>query len=607
MSNFGRIVLQCRDVVLGRATPEDIHASCAVNTFIESDNPVQCRDPRPTDPSYCDTGTNNFIDSDTSCKPVDTTDVNILCAANQFIGALTDGSTCREPRPTDPSYCDTGTNNFIDSDTSCKPVDTTDVNILCAANQFIGALTDGSTCREPRPTDPSYCDTGTNNFIDSDTSCKPVDTTDVHISCDVPSAITTSTTGPCVKCVLLSSGVYHCIEISEVQINTQEFGGQRNPSAAGLTTGHVVAWESFKQVIVHFWGIKAQPYNEDYGKDGSERTVSSFSVLAQKNPASAAQLCGGYVIAWQKFFLDTISYGIKAQPYNEDHTTNGPQFLVNSGTSRDQTNPAIDGVSDNGYVVAWQSSIKKFIPPFFFSFSWGIFAQAYNEDHSPDGPEFKVSSFSSSEEEDPAVAAQRCGGYVIAWQKYHHASGTYTIKAQPYNEDHTTNGPKFLVSSVSSLPQENPAADGLLNCGYIIVWQKYFDSTSSYGIMARVYNKDHSSAIGPFLVNTHWTGNQKNPTVIGLPNGGYMIEWQSFNQETSGSGYGIFARVYNKDHVPAGPEFQVNDHTPNNQAKPSLGISFDGHVVHAWESIGQDSSSYSIHGKFHHHHHHELV
>jgi len=49
MSNIGRIIAQCEDIVLGRSVPADIHPSCAVSTFIEAVDPVVCRAPRTTD------------------------------------------------------------------------------------------------------------------------------------------------------------------------------------------------------------------------------------------------------------------------------------------------------------------------------------------------------------------------------------------------------------------------------------------------------------------------------------------------------------------------------------------------------------------------------
>src|SRR5215212_3119970 len=46
--------------------------------------------------------------------------------------------------------------------------------------------------------------------------------------------------------------------------------------------------------------------------------------------------------------------------------------------------------------------------------------------------------------------------------------------------------------------------------------------------------------------------------------------------------------------VPAGPEFQVNAYTPDNQIYPSVAADADGDFVVAWESEGQDGSGYGV-------------
>ena len=60
---------------------------------------------------------------------------------------------------------------------------------------------------------------------------------------------------------------------------------------------------------------------------------------------------------------------------------------------------------------------------------------------------------------------------------------------------------------------------------------KQEDAGLNYGIFARVYNKDNVPVVPEFLVNNYTLSDQKNPTVTSLPDGKFVIEWQSIEQD----------------------------------------------------------------------------
>ena len=62
-------------------------------------------------------------------------------------------------------------------------------------------------------------------------------------------------------------------------------------------------------------------------------------------------------------------------------------------------------------------------------------------------------------------------------------------------------------------------------------------------------------------INTHTDGDQSNTAVAVLKNGGFVVTWQSQDQEGSESGAGIYAQVFDATGAPSGSEFQVNTYT----------------------------------------------
>ena len=66
--------------------------------------------------------------------------------------------------------------------------------------------------------------------------------------------------------------------------------------------------------------------------------------------------------------------------------------------------------------------------------------------------------------------------------------------------------------------------------------------------------------------------------------------WSSYGQD--GYGAGAFGREFDSSGVPKGSEFQINTHTPSYQGFSSVAVLEDGGYVVTWQSLNQDGSGY---------------
>src|SRR5207237_875124 len=107
------------------------------------------------------------------------------------------------------------------------------------------------------------------------------------------------------------------------------------------------------------------------------------------------------------------------------------------------------------------------------------------------------------------------------------------------------------------------------------------------GIFACLSDPDAGLQLLAFQINQFTTGAQDMPSVAMDARGDFVIAWQSFGQDSSGS-YGIFARRYNAAGKPLGGEFQVNQFVTENQSNSSVAMDARGDFVIAWQSFGQD-------------------
>ena len=156
--------------------------------------------------------------------------------------------------------------------------------------------------------------------------------------------------------------------------------------------------------------------------------------------------------------------------------------------------------------------------------------------------------------------------------------------------DLPTTRSQFRVNSTTTGAQINPCVAALNNDDYVVVWNNDND------IYAKHYNANGTplatSAPFDFKVNSYTSDIQSRPSITGLTGGGYVVVWNSQNQD--GDGYGIYARIYNASSI-AGTEFIVNSTTTSDQLNPIVNKLDGGGFIVVWQSVF--STNYEIRAK----------
>lgn len=229
----------------------------------------------------------------------------------------------------------------------------------------------------------------------------------------------------------------------------------------------------------------------------------------------------------------------------------GSEFLVNTQTAGDQTNPKITALSDGGFIVTWQDASGTLGD----NSGTSIKAQIYAADGAKVGSEFRVNTQTAGGQKVPAVAALSNGGFVVTWQD---ASGTLgdnigsSIKAQVYDADGNMLGSEFLINTQTANNQASPAISGLNNGGFVVTWLDYSGAIpgTEYGasIKSQVFAADGSKVGSEFEISPslNWLHPQA-VTVTNLSNGGFAIAWEADASWDGSPINGIFEAVFAAD------------------------------------------------------------
>jgi VCBS repeat-containing protein len=212
----------------------------------------------------------------------------------------------------------------------------------------------------------------------------------------------------------------------------------------------------------------------------------------------------------------------------------------------------------------------------------------------PAGTEFQVNTNTFLAQSEPAVAADSAGNFVVVWQSALQDGDGLGVFGQRFDAQGIPQGAEFQVNAFSAGDQAMPSVAFPAPGGFVVVWQSRDQDGSAYGVFGQRFNAVGAAQGPEFRVNTSTAGSQRNAAVAAAPAGGFVVVWES---EAAPSNSEIFAQRYDASGTPQGGEFQVNSFTGGEQRYPAIAADPSGNFVVGWQSDGQDGSDYGIFGQ----------
>ena len=126
--------------------------------------------------------------------------------------------------------------------------------------------------------------------------------------------------------------------------------------------------------------------------------------------------CGTHAKGLNTIENDNSGYGIFGQRFSANGTPLGLEFLVNSETDSDQENPSIAMDADGNFVVVWQSDGNTAEDENKDDSGYGVFGQRFSANGVKAGFEFRVNTKTDFDQDNPDVAMDANGDFVVVWQ-----------------------------------------------------------------------------------------------------------------------------------------------------------------------------------------------
>jgi hypothetical protein len=263
-------------------------------------------------------------------------------------------------------------------------------------------------------------------------------------------------------------------------------------------------------------------------------------------------------------------------------TPAGGEFRINTYTTGGQAKarPAME--PDGDFVVVWMSSSQD-------GDYLGVFGQRFAASGAPRGSEFRINTYTTGFQGNPAVAVGSKGDFVVVWQSIQDGSAS-SIQGQRFDSAGNAIGGEFQVNTYTTGVQYYPRVGRASDGRFVVSWSSQLADGSAYGIAARRFDASGNPLGSEFVVNTYTTGLQGVGDVAVEANGNFVAVWEDYDNNRDGSGPAIVGQRFDASGNRLGSELQVNSYTTDRQGLPSVSVSPAGGFVVAWMSRLQDGS-----------------
>lgn len=353
---------------------------------------------------------------------------------------------------------------------------------------------------------------------------------------------------------------------------------QAGSSTTGLSDGgFVVTWTSNFGQDGDDQGVYGQRYDSDGNKVGNEFRINTYTTRDQSSPSVASLSDGGFVVTWESSNQDSDnSGGIYGQRYDSNGNTVGNEFQVNTYVLYSQWHADVAALSNGGFVVVW---LGRREPNGLFY----VYGQRYDAESNTMGDEFQVMPYANAHWYFPSVAGLSGGGFVVVSTADGQDGDGYGIYGKQFGNDGNAIGNEFQVNNATIGDQKSPLVTALSDGGFVVTWEgeKSDFGIDGINIYGQRYNSNGYTMGNEFLVNTYVKDSQESHSTAALSDGGFVVTWGFYSGRAYVADRGVYARQYDIDGNPVGKEFRVdaNDTIVAGDNPAVAGLSNGGFVI----------------------------
>ncbi len=372
----------------------------------------------------------------------------------------------------------------------------------------------------------------------------------------------------------------------EFRVNTYTTGFQSSPKVAvGTRNQFVVTWGSEGSDGSDLGvSIQAQQFNQDGSRRGGEFQVNSYTTSWQLWPAVALNTINDFVIVWSSigsYGTDTDWFSIQGQRFNAAGIAQGGQFQVSTYTTDWQLLPEITSDGFGQFIVSWDSGGSAGTD----TDSYSVQGQRLDAQAIAVGPEFQVNTYTTRRQYYPALAADEQGNFIVVWESQGSTGNDQfaaSVQGQRFAADGARIGTEFQINTYTTGAQRAPAVAVADSGDFMVVWASNSERenvTQGYVMKGQSFAADGTTIGAEFQINETTTVSNRWPAIASSQGGTFVVVWGQYDYNASSPRGDIFARQVSRNGTLIGDEFQASTTVDGLKSFPSIAAQEGGFVV----------------------------
>ncbi len=372
----------------------------------------------------------------------------------------------------------------------------------------------------------------------------------------------------------------------EFRANTYTTGFQSSPDVAVGTRGQfVVTWGSEGSFGSDLGSsIQAQQFNGDGSRRGVEFQVNSYTTSWQLWPAVAMNKINDFVIVWTSlgsYGSDTDWFSIQGQRFNAAGTQLGSQFQISTYTTDWQLLPEITAGGAGEFIVAWDSFGSAGTD----NDGYSVQGQRLGAGANAIGPEFQVNTYTTRRQYYPGIAADGQGNFIVVWESQGSSGNDQhgaSVQGQRFAASGLPIGNEFQINTYTTGGQRSPSVAMSTSGEFMVVWESNSERenvTQGYVVQGQSFAANGLRLGAEFQVHATTTIGNRWPAVAADSSGNFAVTWGRYNYNATVPRGDIFSRRVSRAGTMLGEEVQTSTYFQGFKSIPAIAPQANGFVV----------------------------
>lgn len=291
---------------------------------------------------------------------------------------------------------------------------------------------------------------------------------------------------------------------------------------------------------------------------------------------------GNWATVWEDDNDDNGIYNLLVRGFDSDGNERVAKTIVNTlgPNAINAINPSMAMAPDGKFVITWQSG------------STAIKMRSYNADGTPIGVEEQtvISVTAPGTVNNPDVAMDDTGNFVIAWADDADGNGTFQIRAKGFTTNYVERFPAKTVNTIATGQQQNPVIAMAGDGRYVVAWED--NKAGTWDIGLRGFNANETERFTQVDANATTVGEQLSPDVAMDDSGRCVVIWED-NADLNTS-FQILARGFGPTGAQIISERTVNVLSGGNQINPAVAMDSFGNWYPVWQDDGVSGEGFQM-------------